>query len=1272
MTVLWPGTFNGTDRFTIERCLGEGGFGIVYQVFDRERNARVALKTLRHMDAGALYRLKREFRALTDLSHPNLASLYELLSDGEQWFLTMELVDGQDFLAYVRGEPLLPHEVHVSGSSITSADLAAANAETGSAGPTPARLRTALTPDGLERLRRATAQLARGLHYLHSSGKLHRDVKPSNVLVTREGRVVLLDFGLVAELGARRDGEGAEISGTPAYMAPELATTDPITEASDWYSVGVMLFEALTGTVPFSGSFFEVLLAKQSRSSLEPRQLVPAVPAALNDVCRHLLSRDPAERLWGAATLVTDDMADPAAPASPASAPFVGRAAQLAALDAAYEVSRQGRPVTMYVHGSSGMGKSALVRRFIQGVRDRDPEAVVLEGRCCERESVPYKALDSIVDGLTQYLAGLPDGRVEVFLPRDILALARVFPVLRRVEAIVQSRQRGLDVPDSHELRRRAFTAFRELMSRLASHHPLVLFIDDLQWGDADSVALLTELLEPPDPPALLLVAAYRTEEATSSEPLRMLLATKETSAAAVRELVVGELTADEARTLAHALMNERERATWSTDVLVGEAGGNPYFIDQLVRYGRSAAQSQDDARRQLTPHSDSVADVKLDDVIGARVGRLSPEARRLLEVLAVFGQPLELSVATRAAGIESRELEALGTLRTERLSRTRVTRSGEAIETYHDRIRETVLTRLEPAALTAHHRSLALTLEASGAADPEALAVHFSGAGDPERAAGYAVAAADRAAEALAFDRAARLYRLALDLVPGQKASQSQTRTKLGDALANGGRGREAAHAYLAAVEGATAADRLDLQRRAAEQLLRSGHIDEGFEAVRVVLASMGMKLAASPRRALLSMLYHRLYVRLRGLGFRTRDVSQIAAEVLVRIDACWSVAMGLGIVDHIRGADFQARHLLLALRTGEPGRITRALAIEVAYTAARGGARARRRSAELGDVAQRLAEELNAPQALGLVEVARGTAAALLGDWKRALELCDRSEAILRDRCTGVGWELAIAHLYSLLSLYFLGDLPELSRRLPILIKDAKERDDLNAVTNLRTRFSYLMWLAADDPEQARREVESGLDGWYDQGYTAQHSFDLHGGAETRLYTGDGPGAWAHVERHWAGLERSLLLRVQGICIEALSVRARSAIAAAGQASDGDGRMPLVRAAERAVRRLGAMDAPHAAPLAALASAGLASVTRQDDWARRCLDEAVRGFESVEMALYLAAARRRRGEIEGGESGAARASEADAWMQAHGIRNPERMCAVLAPGHYRTATRA
>ncbi|HKO92780.1 MAG TPA: serine/threonine-protein kinase, partial [Polyangiaceae bacterium] len=197
-------------RFSILRRLGEGGMGIVYEAFDDQRKGRVALKTLTHIDAAGVYRLKNEFRALSDVIHPNLVQLYELFAENDAWFFSMELIDGERFDRWVR-------------------------------------------PDGAvheQRLRRALPQLVAGVAAIHTAAKLHRDLKPSNVLVTPEGRVVVLDFGLSVDPelgGVGHTLADASISGTPAYMAPEQAAGKTASAASDYYAIGVMLFEALTG-----------------------------------------------------------------------------------------------------------------------------------------------------------------------------------------------------------------------------------------------------------------------------------------------------------------------------------------------------------------------------------------------------------------------------------------------------------------------------------------------------------------------------------------------------------------------------------------------------------------------------------------------------------------------------------------------------------------------------------------------------------------------------------------------------------------------------------------------------------------------------------------------------------------------------------------------------------------------------------------------------------------------------------------------------------------
>ncbi|HEX4458604.1 MAG TPA: protein kinase, partial [Polyangia bacterium] len=177
--VLTPSTasdrgfgFAGTERFLVRRCIGAGGMGVVYEAYDRERNTTVALKTLRSLSADALLRFKKEFRDFLDLSHPNLISLGELFSEGQDWFFTMELVDGLPFLDWVRPEQLgfdRPTPTSLSPSSVTVPELM----------PRGLRGGGKVAPLDGPRLRAALAQLTEGLMALHAAGKVHRDIKPS-------------------------------------------------------------------------------------------------------------------------------------------------------------------------------------------------------------------------------------------------------------------------------------------------------------------------------------------------------------------------------------------------------------------------------------------------------------------------------------------------------------------------------------------------------------------------------------------------------------------------------------------------------------------------------------------------------------------------------------------------------------------------------------------------------------------------------------------------------------------------------------------------------------------------------------------------------------------------------------------------------------------------------------------------------------------------------------------------------------------------------------
>jgi hypothetical protein len=1264
------------DRYEVVELLGRGGMGIVYRAYDRRRRESVAIKTLPCFDPALLDRFKREFRSLADVTHPNLVALYELTSDGQTWFFSMELIDGVDLISHVNGGAARDATAGASTwsgppagpSTYPGVGIARATAREPGAAP-PRRAGSSCAPGAddrearLDRLRGAMAQLARGVSALHAAGKLHRDIKPSNVLVARGGRVVLLDFGLAAELEGTESQPSSEprALGTAAYMAPEQAAGRAVSTASDWYSVGVILYEALTGRLPFTGRPLEIRLEKQRSDPPAPGGLVPGLPVDLAALCVELLRREPEARPPGPEILrrlggpaAGPEPVVPARPATGSRVPLIGRAEHLEALATAFAAARGGRTAVLLLHGRSGIGKSALVRHFLDGLRARDGP-VIFEGRCYEQESVPYKALDMCVDALGRYLRRLPVPEARALLPRDVLLLAQVFPALLQAEAVATAPRRRFAIPDPQELRRRSFAALRELLGRIGDRRPLVLAIDDLQWGDLDSATALADLLRAPDSPPLLFLGCYRAEDAMASPFLRALPDWRKplSEFGDWRDLTVEALTPAEAQDLAWTLLDSGgPTAAQRAEIIARESGGSPFFITELVRHLPPEAGPSD---RPL-----AAPGISLDEMLGARIGRLPAAARRLLEVVAVSGRPLSLDEASRAAGLGPEDRSAPAVLRGGRLLRGTGAQGGDEVETYHDRVRETVIAHLPAGTLEDHHRRLARTLEASNRADFEVLAVHFRGAGEPARAGELFTRAADQAAGALAFDRAAKLFRLALELRPTEDQGDRPLRTRLADALANAGRGAEAAAEYLRAARGAPGDEATELERRAATQLLMCGHLDEGLAVLRRVLESVGMRLPRTPREALWSLLRHRAWARLRGVGFRPRDAAQVPARDLRKLDIAWSGALGLLFNDWIRGMDFQTRSLLLALRTGEPFRIARSLAAEAASNATAGG-RARPRTARLLGIAASLAEEVGHPYAHGFVCATTGLTAYLEGRWKDAVEAFDRAEPLFRERCTGVAWELNSLHAYCLWSLAHMGQVAELGRRLPVLLREARERGDRYALANLSTYVTTMVRLAADDPAEAVRESREAMERWSRGGFHIQHRVAVLGEAYIKLYDEGGRAAWDFLSGAWAAYRRSLLTRSQHIRIDMLHLRAVCALAAAATAP---APAAFLRAAAGDARRLESERAPCADAHARSIRAALAAARGDRAAAAGLLAQAAAHFDAVDMGLHAAALRHRLGRLVGGQPGHELTEGAIRWMEDQGIRRPDRMTATFAPG--------
>ncbi len=1222
-------------RYHILRPLGQGAMGVVYEAYDAARGHPVALKTVKAASPELLYRIKREFRTLAEITHPNLVALYDLTVEEGSAFFTMEVVEGTDLLDWVckgRRRPAGPSEATLPGDDEAAGDV-------------EARL-----PGDFDepRLRSAFSQLALALDALHRAGKAHRDVKPTNVRVTPEGRVVLLDFGLATSLEEDPlESTAGRVVGTVAYMSPEQALGDvQVTPATDWYAFGVMLYEALAARVPFEGPGVKVLSDKQTLDPAPPSSIREGLPEDLCALCMELLQRRISARPAGPAVLrrlgVSIESGTNSIGSSMSAANlgvFAGRDHELDVLQSCWQgVARSGAEIVL-LSGAAGLGKTALAHELRHRLADSVPNLVWMEGRCFEREEMAYDALDGVIDQLCRVWSRLPPDEAAALVPEDAALLPRLFPAFRRVPAIARAPIERRPGGDTKDLRRRALDVLRTVLRRLSASRPVVFFLDSLQWVDPDTTMLVQELLRAPDPPRMLVILCARSEgadkldalvEYAGVEPtrLRVLPLDREATATLTRRLLGPDVPPALARRISQ------------------ESGGNPFFISELARY-------------VLAVGTAAIGDepLRLESAVLARIEALGKVARDIVELLSVAGAPLALGALTRASGLDAQALDrAVRALRIHQLVLADGGRQNDKAEVLSARVREAVLRSVEAQRRIELHRRLALALEETEDGSRESLARHWLEAGAPERAVPHAQRAAIDALSKLEFERAAHLFEIVLQHGELSHEERSDLLVRRGEALACAGRPLEAARQLEQAAGHSSPARGLELRRRAAEELLRGGYLEDGLREARALLGEFGLGLARSIRRAVLSSAWRRIWLRLRGLGFRRRDESELSPRAVQRCDALGSVASGLAMIDPARGIECHLRHLLAALRLGEPVRIARALAFDAGLLASLGR---QAQAIALARRARELAKDGEDSIAFSTACLSDALAAYYSGGGFRLAEerLRDSLELLSAARSS---IELETARIFHCFALLYRGELRALSERTTTNLREADRRGDRYSAVNHRARLG-MMWLARDLPERAEEQIEAAMASWLpaEQGYLTQHWFALHGHCEVLLYRGDAEAAVARLARDRAHLQRSGLMVVPLVKTEWLHLRARCLLAAAAS-----GRREGLSEAPRLGRQLARLS-PLGAGLAALVDAGHHALEARATEATRALRTALARLEECDAGLYAQATRFQLGKRLGASPEAASLSaEVQRWTHLQDVQSPERLFATLTPG--------
>jgi predicted ATPase/signal transduction histidine kinase len=575
-------------------------------------------------------------------------------------------------------------------------------------------------PWGVAEFLNIAIPLAGALRQTHDRGLVHKDIKPANILADVKSRGVwLTGFGIASRTPHDHMGPDPPetTGGALAYMAPEqTGRMNRATDTrSDLYGVGVVLYEMLTGAPPFTASDpMELIHCHIARQPASPSERIAVVPAQLSAIVLKLLAKTPEARFQTAAGLEADlkrclalyetqgriDPFPPGAEDVPdrlvVPEKLYGRDAEnetlLAALD---RVAAQGETGVVLVSGDSGSGKSSLVNELRKAVISR--RGLFASGKFDQyMRDVPYATLAQAFQGLVRGLLGQSEAELRHW--REALSEALgsngqlIVNLVPELELVIGPPPPVADLP-AQDAQRRFQMVFRRFLGVFASSdHPLVLFVDDLQWLDTATLELLEHLTTHPDVMGLLLVGAYRTGEVGPSHPLTQSIEAIRAAKASLCEIALASLCLEDiVQLVGDALHDETQRVAPLASLLHEKTAGNPFFAvqflaslveEQLLVFGSAAlAWRWDIERIRAKSYSDNVV-----DLMTGKLGRLSGAARNALENLACLGNTAEMSALALVQGLTA---EAAHVALEEAVDAGLIMRRGDAYSFLHDRIQQ-------------------------------------------------------------------------------------------------------------------------------------------------------------------------------------------------------------------------------------------------------------------------------------------------------------------------------------------------------------------------------------------------------------------------------------------------------------------------------------------------------------------------------------------------------------------------------------------------------
>jgi adenylate cyclase len=871
-------------RYHVVEVIGRGGMGEVCLAEDAVLHRKVALKFVNaSTETDGLDQLLAEARAAAALDHPFICSIYEVTTLDGRPCIVME---------YVRGESL---ERRLRG------------------GPLP-----------LGEALRVVEEVAEALDAAHKRRVVHRDLKPANVMLTEDGHIKVMDFGLAARLPHTDAVDQLEtiavaaaedlVIGTPAYMSPEQIRGEAADRRTDIFGFGILLYELLSGTNPFKRANIAATFAAILEEPVTPlHDQLPTIPPDLDALAARLLARDPAARHQSFADVRTVlrrlsvDLSSSAAllpppiddrPANTDTVTLIGREAERAQLRQILQQARSASGGLILLLGDAGMGKTRFAEDALDMARRRGYQTLV--GRCHEQPGTP--ALIAYTEVLEEAARLMPAAEFRQAIKASAPELAKLMPELHR---LVPDMSPPMQLPP--ELRQRyLFTNIREFLTRCSRFRPLAIFIDDLQWADESTLQLTQHLAQQLTSLPIVLIAAYHEVDApapavASKSKLQSLLdrvrrprevLTPQAIKAALDQLVTQrDARAIVLRPFTHADVQSALAALGKphpparlVQMLADRTGGNPFFVVELFRHLKEAGRLFD-ARNEWTRDLD-LDDVELPDtvrvVLERRMTRVSPATQHLLSAAAVVGHHFEPDLLEEVAGVGSDAVTAA--LREAERARILTGPSGRRDITWrfaHQLTCQLLTTAIPQQQRQRLHMRVADAMarrEHQSRVQLSGIAHHLYFAGrlaDPIRTARALIAAGDGANAMYASEEAALLYRRALEVLQetnGDNGERLAVQERLADLLALLGDRRSAMEHYEQLSSGYRAARTAVDQARIARKT-GTLHWQAGDRAQAMVLYRRALEqISGSPAHIEAAHLYQEL-----GLAaFRSGDNTQ------------------------------------------------------------------------------------------------------------------------------------------------------------------------------------------------------------------------------------------------------------------------------------------------------------------------------------------------------------------------------------------------------------